>query len=51
MQLIPAAFVQRRWYDALSQLEYGTLRFGAPGGEEQIFGGRQPGPAAGFLDT
>ena len=48
MQLIPAAFVRRRWYDALSQLEYGTLRFTAPDGEEQFFGGRQPGPDATF---
>ncbi|HXJ01995.1 MAG TPA: cyclopropane-fatty-acyl-phospholipid synthase family protein [Micropepsaceae bacterium] len=48
MNFIPAALIERSWYDALSHLEYGTLSFTTPNGEVRIFPGPQPGPHAVF---
>jgi cyclopropane-fatty-acyl-phospholipid synthase len=48
MSLIPAALIERQWYDALSHLERGTLSFTAPDGELRVFSGQQAGPEAEF---
>ena len=48
MSLVPAALIESRWYDALSHLECGSLRFSAPNGEVQMFAGPRPGPEAEF---
>jgi cyclopropane-fatty-acyl-phospholipid synthase len=48
MNLIPAALIERSWYNAVSHLEYGTLTFTAPNGEVRRFAGCQPGPDADF---
>ena len=48
MNLIPLSLISRRWFEALSQLECGTLHFVSPGGEEHVFRGPQPGPEARF---
>jgi cyclopropane-fatty-acyl-phospholipid synthase len=48
MNLIPAALIERSWYNAVSHLQYGTLSFTAPNGEVRRFSGCQPGPDADF---
>jgi cyclopropane-fatty-acyl-phospholipid synthase len=48
MTLIPSSLIAKRWYDALSQLEFGTLHFTAPDGEVRVFKGPQPGLEARF---
>jgi cyclopropane-fatty-acyl-phospholipid synthase len=42
------SFVEKRWYDVLSQLQCGTLKFVAPDGEVRIATGALPGPSATF---
>ncbi len=48
MALVPAAFVEKSWRQALSRLETGTLEFVAPNGEITIAKGPNPGPRARF---
>jgi cyclopropane-fatty-acyl-phospholipid synthase len=48
MGLIPASFIEKRWRDALANLEYGTLDFVTPAGELVVAQGRKPGPRARF---
>ena len=48
MSLIPAALLEKGWYETLARLEYGTLHFTAPNGERRTFRGPQPGPEADF---
>ncbi len=43
-----AAHIERRWHDALSRLEFGTLDFVAPNGEVTTARGPKPGPRARF---
>jgi cyclopropane-fatty-acyl-phospholipid synthase len=43
-----SGLIEKRWYDALSRLQYGTLSFTAPNGEARLFTGSQPGPNAAF---
>jgi len=42
------SFVEKRWYEVLSHLEYGTLEFVAPDGAVRVAEGDKPGPAARF---
>jgi cyclopropane-fatty-acyl-phospholipid synthase len=42
------SFVEKRWYDALAQLQCGSLEFVAPNGEVRLFTGAEPGPSAHF---
>jgi cyclopropane-fatty-acyl-phospholipid synthase len=46
VKLIPDSFVARRWLDALSRIECGTLTFVDPQGTDHVFTGGQPGPMA-----
>ena len=48
MKLIPDSLISRRWFDALSTLEFGSLKFVTPDGEVHFFQGRQPGAKADF---
>jgi cyclopropane-fatty-acyl-phospholipid synthase len=48
LSLVPAHLIESRWYDALSRLECGSLRFSAPNGEIRVFAGPKPGPDAEF---
>ncbi|HTC84672.1 MAG TPA: cyclopropane-fatty-acyl-phospholipid synthase family protein [Rhizomicrobium sp.] len=48
MSLIPASFVEKSWRRAIGGLEYGTLHFIAPNGEETTIRGLHPGPEARF---
>jgi cyclopropane-fatty-acyl-phospholipid synthase len=48
MSLIPASFIEKRWREAASSLEFGTLDFTTPTGEVMTVKGRQPGPHAKF---
>ena len=48
MSLIPASFIEKRWREAASSLEFGTLDFTTPTGEVMSVKGRQPGPHANF---
>lgn len=43
-----AAHIERRWHNALSRLEFGTLDFIAPNGEVTTVRGPKPGPRAQF---
>jgi len=43
-----AAHIERRWHNALSRLEFGTLDFIAPNGEVTTVRGPKPGPHAQF---
>jgi len=48
MSLIPSSFIEKRWREAASGLEYGILDFTTPSGEVMTVKGRQPGPRATF---
>lgn len=48
MSLIPATLIEKRWREAASKLEFGTLDFTTPNGEVMTVKGRQPGPHANF---
>jgi cyclopropane-fatty-acyl-phospholipid synthase len=48
MSLIPAALIEKRWREALSNLKFGTLDFTTPGGEVTTVKAEQPGPHANF---
>ena len=48
MSLIPASFIEKRWREAASNLEFGTLDFTTPNGDVMTVTGRQPGPRANF---
>src|SRR5690348_10515411 len=48
MSLIPSAFVEKAWRQALSRLDTGSLEFIAPNGEVTIARGPKPGPQARF---
>jgi len=43
-----AAHIERRWHNALSRIEFGTLDFIAPNGEVTTVRGPKPGPHAQF---
>jgi len=45
---IANAFIEKRWLEALSRLEFGTLEFVAPDGSVHIAKGAEPGPSARF---
>jgi len=49
MNLILNSFIEARWREALSRLEFGTLDFVAPNGEMETVRGRLPGPQARFV--
>ena len=46
MKPIASSIIQKRWYDVLSHLEYGTLEFVAPDGTVRLAKGTKPGPSA-----
>ncbi len=48
MSLIPASLIEKRWREAATSLEYGTLDFTTPTGEVMTVKGRQAGPHANF---
>jgi cyclopropane-fatty-acyl-phospholipid synthase len=48
MSLIPAALIEKRWREALSNLKFGTLDFTTPSGEMTTVEAEQPGPRANF---
>jgi cyclopropane-fatty-acyl-phospholipid synthase len=48
MNLIPAALIEKSWYETLARLECGSLTFAAPNGEVRVFRGLRPGPEADF---
>lgn len=48
MGLIPSSYIEKRWREALKTLEFGTLLFVTPTGEEVVVEGRKPGPHARF---
>jgi cyclopropane-fatty-acyl-phospholipid synthase len=48
MNLIPASVIEKRWREAATSLEYGTLDFTTPTGEVMTVKGRRPGPHANF---
>jgi cyclopropane-fatty-acyl-phospholipid synthase len=48
MKLIPDFIIERRWREALSRIEYGTLDFDTPSGERITATGPKPGPHARF---
>jgi cyclopropane-fatty-acyl-phospholipid synthase len=48
MASVADSFIEKRWYEALSRLEWGTLEFVAPNGDVHIANGEHPGPAARF---
>jgi len=48
MTSIADSLVEKRWYEVLSHLEYGSLAFAAPDGEVRLFKGPEQGPAARF---
>jgi cyclopropane-fatty-acyl-phospholipid synthase len=48
MSLIPSAFDEKAWRQALSRLDTGSLEFVAPNGEVTIARGSKPGPEARF---
>jgi len=43
MSLIPASLIEKRWREAASSLEFGTLNVTTPSGEAMTIKGRQPG--------
>ena len=49
MNLISNSFIEARWREALSRLEFGTLDFVAPNGEMETVRRRLPGPQARFV--
>jgi len=49
MSSITNSFIEKRWYEVLSHLQYGTLQFVAPNGEVHVFQGREDGPLARFI--
>jgi cyclopropane-fatty-acyl-phospholipid synthase len=48
MGLVPESYVRKKWLDALTRLEFGTLDFVSPTGELVVGKGRSPGPHARF---
>jgi cyclopropane-fatty-acyl-phospholipid synthase len=48
MTSIAESFVEKRWYEVLTHLQYGRLEFIAPNGEVHIATGAESGPAAKF---
>lgn len=48
MSLIPASLIEKRWTEAVSRLQCGTLAFVGPDGSETIYRGALPGPSARF---
>ena len=43
-----SSIIERRWFDAISRLEHGTLHFTTPKGEITTIKGPKPGPEANF---
>ena len=48
MNLVSSSYIQKRWHEALSHLEYGTLDFITPEGDTITVVGPKPGPKARF---
>jgi cyclopropane-fatty-acyl-phospholipid synthase len=48
MRSIANSFIEKRWHEALSHLECGSLEFVAPDGTVHVAAGRLPGPKARF---
>lgn len=48
MSLITSSLIEKRWYEVLSRLECGTLKFVAPNGDIHIAKGKHAGPTAQF---
>ena len=48
MSLIPASLIEKRWREAVSKLEFGTLEFTTPKGETTTVTGPKRGPRANF---
>jgi cyclopropane-fatty-acyl-phospholipid synthase len=40
--------IEKRWYEVLSRLQYGSLEFVTPEGDVHVAQGREPGPSARF---
>lgn len=49
MNRITDALTEKKWLQALAQLETGTLEFVAPDGEVHVFRGAKPGPFGRFI--
>lgn len=48
MSLIPRSILQKRWHEAIGELEAGTLTFIDPAGEQRVVTGPADGPTAMF---
>jgi len=48
MSLVPRSILQRRWHQAIGELEAGTLTFIDPAGEQRVVTGPADGPTAMF---
>ena len=48
MRSIANSLIEKRWYEVLSHLKYGTLEFVAPDGEVHVARGAERGPVARF---
>lgn len=48
MSLIPRSILQKRWHEAIGELEAGTLTFIDPAGEQRVVTGPADGPVAMF---
>jgi cyclopropane-fatty-acyl-phospholipid synthase len=48
MSLIPRSILQKRWHEAIGELEAGTLTFIDPAGEQRVVTGPSDGPTAMF---
>src|SRR5580692_1474445 len=48
MGLVPSSFIEKSWRSAIGGIEYGTLDFVTPNGEETVIKGPHPGPEARF---
>ena len=49
MKLVSSSFIEKRWRDAISHLEYGRLEFVTPEGDVVVAQGPKPGPQARFV--
>jgi cyclopropane-fatty-acyl-phospholipid synthase len=48
MGLIPRSILEKRWHEAIGELQAGTLTFIDPAGEQRVVTGRADGPLATF---
>ncbi|MBV9330826.1 MAG: class I SAM-dependent methyltransferase [Alphaproteobacteria bacterium] len=48
MGIVPSSYIEKQWRNAIEAMEYGTLEFIAPGGDEIVAKGPKEGPTARF---